>query len=137
MATSDNIGVLNGTPGWPRRSISESVCSRRSLTWRSPISSVCNRRSPELRHSHHMWVLGDQVVRNRRKGQGNSFPEHAWYAREADCDSGRRDHREGVQDDTPYSPLKGSRSKVSWCDSTSTIRMILDILRNHLELVKN
>jgi len=36
--------------------------SRRSLNWRSPISSVRNRRSPELRHSRRMRMLGDRVV---------------------------------------------------------------------------
>jgi len=36
--------------------------SRRSVGWRSPISSVRNRRSPELGRSRHMRMLGDRVV---------------------------------------------------------------------------
>ena len=66
VAASDNIGVLNGTPGRQKGSKSGSQYSRRSQKWRSPISNVCNRRSPELRHSCRMWVLGGQVVRDRR-----------------------------------------------------------------------
>jgi len=66
VAASDNIGVLNGTPDWQKGSKSGSQYSRRSLNWRSPISSVRNRRPPELHHSRRMWVLGDQVVRDRR-----------------------------------------------------------------------
>ena len=66
MAASDNIGVLNGIPDRQEGSKSGSQYSRRSLNWRSPISSVRNQRSPELRHGHRMRVLGDQVVRDRR-----------------------------------------------------------------------
>ena len=36
--------------------------SRRSVGWRSSISSVRNRRSPELRRSRRMRMLGDRVV---------------------------------------------------------------------------
>jgi len=68
VAASDNIGVLNGTPGWKKGSTSGSLCSRQSLAWCSPTSSMYNRRSPGLRHSRCMGVLGDQVVRDRRKG---------------------------------------------------------------------
>ena len=57
----------------------------------------------------------DEVIRwsfpAQRSGQGDSLPEHARCASKADRDSSRRDHREGVHGDTPYSPLKGSRSK--------------------------
>jgi len=54
VAPSDNIGVLNGTPSRQKGSKSGSQYSRRSQKWRSPISNVCNRRSPELRHSRRM-----------------------------------------------------------------------------------
>ena len=68
VAASDNIGVLNGTPSWQLGSTSGSLCRRQLLAWRSPISSMYNRRSPGLRHSRCMWALGDQVVRDRLKG---------------------------------------------------------------------
>jgi len=54
VAASDNIGVLNGTPGRQKGCKSGSQYSRRSLKWRSPISDVRNRRSPKLRHSRRM-----------------------------------------------------------------------------------
>jgi len=65
------------------------------------------------------WRMSLSDDHSLEVGQGNNFPEHAWYASEADRDSGRRDHGEGVQVDTPYSPLKGSRSKVSFAPSYS------------------
>jgi len=40
VAASDNIGVLNGTPGWQRGRKSGGSCSRHSLSWRAPISSI-------------------------------------------------------------------------------------------------
>jgi len=54
VAASDNIGVLNGTPGRQKGSTSGNQYSRQSLKWRSPISSVRNRRSRELRHSRRV-----------------------------------------------------------------------------------
>jgi len=54
VAASDNIGMLNGTPGRQKGSKSGSQYSRRSLKWRSPIFNVRNRRSPELRHNRCM-----------------------------------------------------------------------------------
>ena len=46
----------------------------------------------------------------QRSRQGNSLPEHARCASKVDRDSGRRDHREGVHGNTPYSPLKRDRA---------------------------
>ena len=54
VAASDNIGVLNGTPGRQKGSKSGSQYNCRSLKWRSPISDVRNQRSPELRHNRRM-----------------------------------------------------------------------------------
>ena len=70
-------GVLNGTHRLQKMNGSEvgivadrwiearrlgSRHSRRSVGWHSSISSVRNRRLPELRRSRRMRMLGDQVV---------------------------------------------------------------------------
>ena len=40
VAASDNIGVLNGTPGWRKGRTLGSSCSRQSLSWCAPISNI-------------------------------------------------------------------------------------------------
>ena len=40
MAASYNIGVLHGAPGWRKGKKSGGSCSRQSLSWRAPISSI-------------------------------------------------------------------------------------------------
>ena len=62
--------------------------------------------------------LSDKHSLDRGWGKG-TVSQNMHDASEADRDSGRRDHGEGVQVDTPYSPLKGSRSKVSFAPSYS------------------
>jgi len=51
VAASDNIGVLNGTPGRQKGSTSGSLCRRQLSAWRSPICRMYNRRSPGSRSS--------------------------------------------------------------------------------------
>jgi len=40
VAVSYNIGVLNGMPGWQKGRKLGGSCSRQSLRWRAPISSI-------------------------------------------------------------------------------------------------
>ena len=57
------VGIV--TDRWIGARRLESRHSRRSVGWRSPISSVRNRRSPELRRSRRMRVLGERMIRDR------------------------------------------------------------------------
>ena len=68
VAASNNIGVLNGTPGWQKGRTSGSLCSRQSLSWRAPISSISKLAVTRLVSWSPCVSLGDQVVRDRREG---------------------------------------------------------------------
>ena len=67
MAARDKIGVLSGTPGWQKGSTSGSSCSRQSLSWRAPISSISKPAVTRLVLSSPYASLGDQVIRDRRE----------------------------------------------------------------------
>jgi len=67
VAARNKIGVLSGTPGWQKGSTSGSSCSRQSLSWRAPISSIFKPAVTRLVLSSPYASLGDQVIRDRRE----------------------------------------------------------------------
>ena len=119
MASSYDIGVLDGTPGWQKGRRSGGLRNRQLLSWRAPISTIPKPAVTELKMKSPDVNPGDQVIRDRRnkdiaENEGRwSFPN--WpedEAREiahlnihdeagrADHEGGRRDHREGVYEGT-------------------------------------
>ena len=90
MASSYDIGVLDGTPGWQKGRRSGGLRSRQLLSWRAPISSIPGPAIAQLKMKSPDVNSGDQVIGDRQskhiaKDEG-----------EADYEGGRRDHREGV-----------------------------------------
>ena len=49
VAASYYVGVLSRAHGWQKGRKSGSSCGRQLLSWRAPVSSIPNRRSPGLR----------------------------------------------------------------------------------------
>ena len=66
MASSYDIGVLDGTPGWQKGRRSGSLRSRQLLSWRAPISTIPKPAVTELKMKSPDVNPGDQVVRDRR-----------------------------------------------------------------------
>ena len=66
VASSYYIGVLNGTPGWQKgRKPLGGSCSRQSLSWRAPISSIPKPAVTGLEMKSPDVNPGDQVIRDR------------------------------------------------------------------------
>ena len=66
VAASNNIGVLNGTPDWQKGRKSGGSCSRQSLSWRAPISSIPRPAVTGLKMKSPDVNPGDQVIRDRQ-----------------------------------------------------------------------
>ena len=67
MAASNSIGVLNGTPGWQKGRKSGGSCSRQSLSWHAPISSIPKPTVTRFVMKSLDAKPDDQVIRDRRK----------------------------------------------------------------------
>ena len=79
MAASYYIGVLNGAPGWQKGRESGGSCSRQSLNWRAPISSIPKPAVTRLVMKSPDANPDDQVIGDRRKediaeGSGKLVP---------------------------------------------------------------
>ena len=79
VAASYYIGVLSGAPGWQEGRKSGGSCSRQSLSWRAPISSIPKPAVTRFVMKSPDANLDDQVIRDRRKediaeGSGKLVP---------------------------------------------------------------
>ena len=79
VAASNSIRVLNGTPGWQKGRKSGGLCSRQSLSWRAPISSIPKPAVTRFVVKSLGANPDDQVIRDRRKediaeGSGKLVP---------------------------------------------------------------
>ena len=94
------------------------------MDWRSPICSVRNRQSPELRRSRRMRMLGDRVVYTpprgaRRLGSRHSRRSVDWRSpissvRNRRSPELRRSRRMRMLGDrVVYTPPQGARRRVS------------------------
>ena len=66
MASSYDIGVLDGTPGWQKGRRSGGFRSRQLSSWRAPISIIPIPAVTELKMKSPDMNLGDRVIRDRR-----------------------------------------------------------------------
>ena len=66
MASSYDIGVLDGTLGWQKGRRSGGLRSRQLLSWRSPISIIPIPVVTELKMKSPDMNPGDPVIRDRR-----------------------------------------------------------------------
>ena len=78
MAASYYVGVLSRAPGWQKGRKSGGSCSRQSLSWRAPISSIPKPAVTRFVMKSPDANLDDQVIRDceRRtspKDQGGLF----------------------------------------------------------------
>ena len=67
MAASYYVGVLSRAHGWQKGRKSGGSCSRQSLSWRAPISSIPKPAVTGFEMKSPDANLGDQVIRDRRK----------------------------------------------------------------------
>jgi len=67
VAASYNIGVLNGTPGWQKGRKSGGSCSRQSLSWRAPISSIPKPAVTKFVSQSPDVNPGDEAIGDRRE----------------------------------------------------------------------
>ena len=79
MAASYYVGVLSRAPGWQKGRKSGGSCSRQSLSWRAPISSIPKPAVTRFVMKSPDANLDDQVIRDRRKediaeGSGRFVP---------------------------------------------------------------
>ena len=68
MAASYFVGVLSGAHGWQKGRKSGGSCSRQSLSWRAPISSIPKPAVTRFMMKSLDANPGDQMIRDRRKG---------------------------------------------------------------------
>ena len=66
MASSYDIGVLDGTPSWQKGRRSGGLRSRQLLSWRAPISIILIPAVTELKMKSPDMNPGDLVIRDRR-----------------------------------------------------------------------
>ena len=66
MASSYDIGVLDGTPSWQMGRRSGGLRSRQLLSWRAPISIIPIPAVTELKMKSPDMNPGDPVIRDRR-----------------------------------------------------------------------
>jgi len=66
VASSCDIGVLDGTPSWQKGRRSGGLRSRQLLSWRAPISIIPIPACSELKMKSPDVNPGDQVIRDRR-----------------------------------------------------------------------
>jgi len=79
VAASYYVGVLSRAPGWRKGRKSGGSCSRQSLSWRAPISSIPKPAVTRFMMKSPDANLDDQVIRDRRKkdiaeGSGKLVP---------------------------------------------------------------
>ena len=67
MAASYYVGVLIGAHGWQKGRRSGGSCSRQSLSWRAPISSIPKPAVTRFMMKSPDANPGDQMIRDRRK----------------------------------------------------------------------
>ena len=66
MASSYDIGVSDGTPGWQKGRRSGGLRTRQLLSWRAPIYIMPKPAVIELKMKSPDVNPGDQVIRDRR-----------------------------------------------------------------------
>ena len=79
VAASYYVGVLSRAPIWQKGRKSGGSCSRQSLSWRAPISSIPKPAVTRFMMKSPDANLDDEVIRDRRKkgiaeGSGRFVP---------------------------------------------------------------